>query len=125
MTRGDRGSGTVLVLCLAAVLTATTAVLVALGAAAVTRHRAASAADLAALAAADRVLEGEAVACAAAERTLTGLGAAVTSCRVDGDRATVVVSVRPGGPLGRLGAARAVARAGPGERSGPAARLDP
>ncbi|MDP3711680.1 MAG: pilus assembly protein TadG-related protein [Mycobacteriales bacterium] len=125
MTRGDRGSGTVLVLCLAMVLTGTTVVLAGLGAAAVARHRAASAADLAALAAADRVLDGETAACAAARRAGDAVGARVRACRLDGDRVTVVVEVRPAGALAGLGSAAATARAGPGERVGSPTRLVP
>lgn len=125
MTRDDRGSGTVLVLCLMGVLTATTALLAALGAVAVARHRAASAADLAALAAAGRVLEGQQVACAAAGRTVAAVGARVTSCALDGDRVTVAVALRPAGLLAGLGSATAVARAGPGERAGAPVRLVP
>jgi secretion/DNA translocation related TadE-like protein len=87
--------------------------LAGLGAVAVTRHRAASAADLAALAAADVALQGPEVACAAAARAAQRGATALTACRLDGDIVEVVVVLRPGGVLGRLGEARAVARAGP------------
>lgn len=129
MRGDDRGSGTVLVLCVAALLAATGAVLAVLGAAAVARHRAASAADLAALAAADRAPEGEPAACAAAAGTARAVGAEVVSCGLEGDVATVVVAVRAGGALRGLGPARATARAGPGralpgrERSSPASHV--
>lgn len=113
MRADDRGAAALLVLSLAAVLALLGAVAAALGAVAVARHRAASAADLAALAAADRALDGAGPACAAAERASSVVAAALDSCRLVGDVAEVVVSVRPAGRLGALGAARARARAGP------------
>jgi secretion/DNA translocation related TadE-like protein len=123
VTRGDRGSGTVLVLGLASVLTLVAMLLVALASVGVARHRAASAADLAALAAADRSLSGEAAACAAAARAAAAVAAELGTCRLLGDVAEVEALVRPPGPLGALGEARSRARAGPGERPAPAARL--
>jgi secretion/DNA translocation related TadE-like protein len=84
-----------------------------LGAVAVARQRAASAADLSALAAAGAALDGPAAACARAARLADRVGAELSSCRLDGDVATVVAQVRPSGPLARLGAASARARAGP------------
>jgi secretion/DNA translocation related TadE-like protein len=115
MTRDDRGSGTVLVLALSTVLVMVGMLLAALAAVGVARHRAASAADLAALAAADRALVGERAACAAAARAARAVGADLEACRLTGDIADVVAVVQPPGAIGRLGAARGVARAGPGE----------
>lgn len=115
MRTGERGAAAVLVLSLAAVLALLGAVAAALGAVAVARHRAASAADLAALAAADRALDGVGPACAAAARASRAVSATLDSCRIVGDVAEVVVSVRPPGRLGDLGVARARARAGPAE----------
>lgn len=112
--RGDSGSATVVVLGLAAVLAVVASVAVAVAAVAVARHRAASAADLAALAAADRSLRGHAVACAAAARAATKGSAVLRRCSVDGDVVLVVAGVRPPGVLGRFGEVRAAARAGPG-----------
>jgi len=117
---GERGSATVLVLAMAALLALVAVLLSALGAVAVTRHRAASTADLAALAAADVAVRGADVACAAAARAAVRGAAELQDCRVDGDVVEVVVVQRPGGVLGRLGAARAVARAGPGGSEGEA-----
>ena len=85
----------------------------ALGAVAVARHRASAAADLAALAAAARAVEGTAPACAAGRRAAAGAGGVLRSCRLDGDVAEVVTVVRPSGWLGELGQATARARAGP------------
>lgn len=113
MTRDDTGSGTVLVLGLSAVLLLVSLVFASVAAVAVARHRAASAADLAALAAADRALSGPSVACAAARRAAGRAGASVSLCLLTGDVARVVAVVRPGGPIGRLGSASATARAGP------------
>ena len=113
MRRDDRGSGSLLVLALTGVLLLVAMVLATLAAVAVTRHRAASAADLAALAAADRALAGEQVACAAAARAATAAGAVLRLCRVTGEEADVVTAVRPPAALGRLGEAHGVARAGP------------
>lgn len=111
--RGDDGAAAVLVLCAALVLALAAGVLVTLSSVAVARQRAASAADLSALAAAQAALHGPAAACARADRLARDVGASVVSCRLDGDVARVVAEVRPTGPLGRLGAARAHARAGP------------
>jgi secretion/DNA translocation related TadE-like protein len=112
---GDAGVATVLVVALSAVLLLLGAVMASLAAVAVTRHRAASAADLSALAAAAAVLEGPVAACGRAQDLAVRVGARVSSCTVEGDVVRVVAQVRPPGPLGRLGAASARARAGPVE----------
>lgn len=109
----DRGSATVLVLGLCAVVLLAGTVAAGLGAVAVARHRAASAADLAALAAASRASQGAAVACAAGARVAARAGAVLTACRLEGWDAVVVAAVRPPGALGRLGQAAVPARAGP------------
>ena len=62
-----------------------------LGAAVVARHRAQSAADLAALAAAARVPAGEAAACGTAEVVSTAMGASLRDCRLE--RLDIVLSV--------------------------------
>jgi secretion/DNA translocation related TadE-like protein len=102
-----------MVLGLAAVLLLCGAVATALAAVAVARHRAASAADLSALAAAAAVLEGPDVACMRARQLAAEVGALVSSCSLDGDRVEVVAQVRPAGALGGHGAAKARAAAGP------------
>lgn len=112
--QGDQGVATVLVLALAAVLALLGAGSATLAAAAAARQRAASAADLSALAGAERVLGGEASACARARYIADLVGAELLTCSVVGDVVDLVVEVRPAGPLGRLGAAPARARAGPG-----------
>ncbi|MGY2067223.1 Rv3654c family TadE-like protein [Blastococcus sp. SYSU DS0619] len=110
----ERGSATVWVLALSAVLAllATAAVLV--GVAAVARHRAAGAADLAALAAAGRAVVGDPAACTAATDVAAANGAELTGCRV-GEGGVVDVAVTVPVRLGRLGVhtAHGRARAGP------------
>lgn len=110
---GDRGSATVLVLASVAVLCVVAAAGVVLGQAAVTRHRAEAAADLGALAAADRVLEGPVAGCARAAAVVRAGGAALTRCDWEAAVVSIEVEVRPPGVLGGLGRARARARAAP------------
>jgi secretion/DNA translocation related TadE-like protein len=111
---GERGSATVWVLALAGLLAVLAAAVVLVGAAVVARHRATTAADLAALAAAGRAVVGDADACAAARRIARADDAELESCTV-GTGTVAEVHVRVPvrlGPLGLAGA-RARARAGP------------
>jgi secretion/DNA translocation related TadE-like protein len=111
--RGDEGMATVFSLGIVMVLTAVTAVVASVGVVVVARHRAESAADLAALVVTGRAHEGEAVACAAGRATAEVQGGRLVSCRLEADLDAVVrVVVRPPGRLGGLGQASAVARAG-------------
>lgn len=110
---GDRGAAALLVLALAGLLSLLGAAVAGVAAVGVARQRAAAVADLAALAAAEHALEGAAVACGWAHRLAAQDGAALRSCRLQGDVVEVVSEVRPPGPLGRLGAATGRARAGP------------
>jgi secretion/DNA translocation related TadE-like protein len=103
----------VLVLGVLAVVLLMAGTAVAVTAVGVARARAASAADLAALAAASRVVSGPASACAAARSTARAVGASLTSCRLSGAVVDVVAVVRPGGLLGEIGTATGRARAGP------------
>ncbi|MFH9654908.1 Rv3654c family TadE-like protein [Streptomyces anulatus] len=114
----DRGMATVWVAVTAAGLCTVFAVVLALGQAVAARHRAGGAADLAALAAADRALEGVVVACETARRVALAQGAELVRCAVHGEIADV--TARSGfGPY--LPTVRA--RAGPpaDTRAGPAA----
>ncbi|MFD6885107.1 Rv3654c family TadE-like protein [Streptomyces sp. NPDC059957] len=70
-----------------------------LGQAVVSRHRAAAAADLAALAAAASWAHGPAAACATAVRVAVAQGARVTGCAVTGEVAEVTARA-PTGPFG-------------------------
>ncbi|MFG2766676.1 Rv3654c family TadE-like protein [Streptomyces rubiginosohelvolus] len=90
MGRGaDRGVATVWVAVTAAGLCTVFAVVLALGQAVAARHRAGGAADLAALAAADRALEGAEAACEAARRVALAQDAAIVRCAVQGEVADV------------------------------------
>lgn len=84
-----------------------------LGAAAVARHRATSAADLAALAAAAYAGDGPAEACERARLVTGRMGAQLKSCELSGWDALVQVSVRSHGFLADFAPAEAKARAGP------------
>ena len=83
------------------------------GVAVTARHRAQSAADLAALAAAGRLGDGVPAACAQATSVATAMRTEVTRCAVED--LDVVVAVQIPVRIGRfgLGPAEAVARAGP------------
>lgn len=112
----DRGFVTVAVLGLVLVLASVAAAIVMLGSVAVARHRAAAAADLAALSAAQHADEGPGPACLAATKVARGQDAELVACRLEGREALVEALVRPVGLLGGLGAAHAQARAGPWRR---------
>jgi secretion/DNA translocation related TadE-like protein len=110
---GDRGSATIWAVAAIAAVLLIVGALVELGAAAVTRHRAESAADLAALAAAGRATPGEGQACTGARWVADRMRVELTSCRLIGWDAEVEVAARPPNPLVGLGSATARARAGP------------
>lgn len=89
-----------------------------LGAVLVVRHRAESAADLAALAAAGRAVAGERFACDLAQRITDRARVRLVSCRLEAWDALVVVAADAGGPFSGAGTVTARARAGPVERVG-------
>lgn len=91
--RADRGAATVWTAFAACALCVVFGAILALGQAVAARHRAGAAADLAALAAADRALWGEADACAAAGRVAAAQAAELTRCRVREDIADVTARV--------------------------------
>lgn len=109
---GDQGVATVYA-CLGCVLLLIVTGLAAhLGAASLARQRAESAADLAALAGAARVLRGRDAACTTASEVASANGVALRSCSVAGMDVLVIVSAEiRAGPLS--GSATARARAGP------------
>lgn len=110
MPRDDRGLATVWTAVAIAALLAVAGLLLAFGSVVVTRHRAADAADLAALAAAGKAQEGRSAACARAESVADRMSVRLVGCRFDQWDALVEVEAdAPGG----LGAASAHARAGP------------
>ncbi|RPK69123.1 hypothetical protein EES42_19300 [Streptomyces sp. ADI95-17] len=90
---GDRGLATVWVAMTTATLCAVFAVVLALGQVVAVRHRAGGAADLAALAAADRALQGPGEACGAAGKVAAAQGAVVVRCAVSGEIADVTARV--------------------------------
>ncbi|MFJ8661091.1 Rv3654c family TadE-like protein [Streptomyces sp. NPDC093795] len=94
--RADRGAATIWVAFAACALCVVFGVVLALGQAVAARHRAGGAADLAALAAADRALWGEAEACAAASRVAAAQRAEVVRCAVRGEIAEVTARVAAG-----------------------------
>lgn len=110
---GDAGTATVYACVCAMVLLVVTGLAVHVGAAVLTRQRAETGADLAALAGAAQMLRGAAFACATAGRVAQANGVSVTSCTADGLDLLVEVTaaVAGGGPLG--GSATGRARAGP------------
>lgn len=109
----EAGSATVWVLVASALVGAAGLIGVLLTSAVLTRHRAETAADLAALAAADGVLQGRAVACRRAARVAAADSATLVSCRLAAATAEVVVSVPARGVLAKLPPVRARSRAGP------------
>ncbi|MDT5076580.1 MAG: hypothetical protein QOJ80_1217 [Mycobacterium sp.] len=111
----DRGSATVVAVAMLALLMSIALGVMVFGMAVVARHRAQAAADLAALAAAGRLASGSAAACAAASSVAGAMRSTITSCRVE--QLDVVVGVDVPVQLGRwgVGAARALARAGPAD----------
>src|SRR5690606_4832410 len=106
----DRGSGTVWVLTFAMLVWACVVAIVVVASVRVDRHRAAAAADLAALAGAEQAASGADRACAVARRTAHANQARLVDCTVSGLTVTVTVAVP-----GRIGPAQltAVSRAGP------------
>lgn len=112
---GDGGLATVWAAVTTATLCTVFAVVLALGQVVAARHRAGGAADLAALAAADRALEGEAEACRSAREVAGAQGAEVVRCVVQGEVADVTAKARfgPYAPVVR-------ARAGPAATASPA-----
>jgi secretion/DNA translocation related TadE-like protein len=111
----DRGSATIWTVAAIAALLLFAAGILAVGTATVTRHRAAGAADLAALAAADYAPDGEQAACGWARWVADRMRVQLISCQLDGWDALVRTGADPPGPLARFGAATAQARAGPAD----------
>ncbi|MFF8269460.1 Rv3654c family TadE-like protein [Streptomyces sp. NPDC016562] len=104
----DRGSATVWAALVATVLGAVFGGVLLLGQAVVARHRAAAAADLAALAAAAGWAHGPQKACAAALRVARAQGAELGVCRLGGEVAEVRARIAVGPFTATMGA-----RAGP------------
>lgn len=105
---GDRGAATVWAVACAVLLCVVFAAVLALGQVLAARQRVATAADLAALAAADRALEGQGEACALAGRVAAAQRAVVVRCELTGEIADLTAETRAG-PY----RVRARSRAGP------------
>jgi len=112
--RRDAGAATVLVLAAICVLVLATAVVTGLAGAVSTRHRAALAADAAALAAAAAV-SGPLAPCETARSLAAANGAELVRCRLDGPVADVTVAAPPPWWGAWLGGIRLNARAGPAD----------
>jgi secretion/DNA translocation related TadE-like protein len=109
----DRGSVTVWVVGFVALVWLAATAATAYGGAVIGRHRAGTAADLTALAAAMHVLDGESAACSVAADVAGRNGAVLRICRVAG--ADVEVEVARSVDVAGVGMHTAVARA----RAGP------
>ena len=111
--RDDSGVASVWAATAAAVLLLTATVCVDVAAAVRARHVASAAADLSALAAAGRAVEGPDIACRVATDLAARNDAELTGCRLDGWDALVETQVRRSGLLPVHRPASARARAGP------------
>lgn len=117
--RADDGTGSVLVVALVAVLGVGALGVATVGQAVLARHRAGTAADLAALAAASTAWPAAGSGpcaddvLAAARQVATANRGALVGCRADGGDVEVVVTVPVPGWAASTGPARAAARAGP------------
>lgn len=98
-------------------LLAVAGLLLAMGGVLVTRQRAASAADLAALTAAGHAGQGSREACARAARLADRMSVRMRDCWFEQWDALVIVEAGVPGALARLGPVVARARAGPAEPS--------
>lgn len=118
----DEGTGAILVLTAVAVVLVTLAATGVLAQGAAARHRAAAAADVSALAAAERLLSGHGSgdACAAARAVASANGGTLARCTVSAREVEVAVRVAsgPAGRLLRLPDPVRLARAGPAAASG-------
>lgn len=117
----DRGAATVLAVGAIAAIVTTFWLVVSVGLATLTRHRAGSAADLSALAAAAHTSSGATAACERARWVTDRMRVTVSQCDVVDEEALVEVTARPPGILGDLGTAAVMARAGPSNDAGAAA----
>ncbi|MFF4759912.1 Rv3654c family TadE-like protein [Streptomyces sp. NPDC001292] len=120
----DRGSATVWSVGAIALLCVVFGIGLALGQAVVDRHRAAGAADLAALAAAGHWAEGGAAACTRAEEVARAQGTRLVRCAIVGDTSDVTAAAE-GGPFTTEVRARAGPASPVGTPVGPAGLGEP
>jgi secretion/DNA translocation related TadE-like protein len=109
----EAGSSSIHLLLLLTLVCCAGLVTAAAGQALAVRHRAATAADLAALAAGDRVLAGPSAACARGREIAYANDASMVACTVTGEIVDVLVEVRLTNALRGFPPVRARARAGP------------
>ncbi len=109
----DRGSATMLVIGAMLVLATATAVALAVGVVAAHRQKAATAADLAALAAAAETSDELPIACARAATVASANGGRLDACQARDGSVDVVTSVELPGALAGFGPLHARSRAGP------------
>jgi secretion/DNA translocation related TadE-like protein len=111
--RRDRGFATVWVVIGMAIVVFSASLAAWFGLADLARHRAAAAADAAAIRVGLDVLAGPEAACQDGARLAMANGGRLTNCRLTGADAVVTVAIRLPGWLAELGNATASARAGP------------
>ncbi|MEJ2866062.1 Rv3654c family TadE-like protein [Actinomycetospora flava] len=116
---GDAGSATVLAAAAVGVLIALLGLGLQIGAATLARHRAESAADLAALAGAREAVRGADVACARSTEVAERNGARLVDCAVEGWSVTVITATSCRCLPSVSGEATGRARAGPVAVGGP------
>ena len=112
----DRGNATITAAVASMALLSVLWLGIELGFAAISRHRAEGASDLAALAAAAHAPQGQEFACGRARWVTDTMRATLLSCQLEGWDARVQVRVTPPGALSQWGAVSARARAGPEQR---------
>jgi secretion/DNA translocation related TadE-like protein len=114
--RTEQGAGTVLVVALAGALATSIVAVLLLGAAGLAKARAQAAADLAALAGAQALLDGleASTACTEAGIVTRENGARLAQCSAVGDRCDIVATVEAAGPGGASWSATAWAKAAAG-----------
>ncbi|MFC9847941.1 Rv3654c family TadE-like protein [Streptomyces sp. NPDC060223] len=128
----DRGSATVWSVGVIAVLCVVFGVVLAMGQVVLVRHRAAGAADLAALAAADHWMDGSTAACGEADRVARAQHARLVRCALGGEISDVTAASGRGpfaaevrsraGPAGPVGPAQPAEVSGPVRRGLPQSR---
>lgn len=109
----DSGAGTALAAIVSVGLLAVFLLIMQLGAAVLSRHRAEGAADLAALAAAAYAHQGQQFACSRAEWVAEHMHARLAKCRLDGWEARVWLRMELPGILSQFEPVKSHARAGP------------
>lgn len=114
----DSGAATVLAAGAMAAIMGIAWLVVSVGLAVVTRHRAGSAADLSVLAATAYASTGSMSACERARWVTDRMKVDLSRCDIRDEEALVEVTAKPPGLLGEFGTVSVLARAGPSEPRG-------